>query len=73
MLRVIRNHRRAAKGETSGYEKLATAPVALDIAAIKQKDLAEAAGQAWDEALSMGKEFGFRNAQRSRPSRPSSW
>src|SRR6188768_1072711 len=27
MLRVIRNHRRAAFGETSGYEKLATTPV----------------------------------------------
>src|SRR5476651_2582006 len=27
MLRVIRNHRRAARGETTGYEKLATAPV----------------------------------------------
>ena len=65
MLRVIRNHRRAARGETSGYEKLATAPVALDIPAIKQKDLAEAAARAWDDALSMGKEFGFRNAQTS--------
>ena len=63
MLRVVRNHRRAARGETKGYENLATAPVALDVAAIKQKDLAEAAGRAWDDALSMGKEFGFRNAQ----------
>ena len=63
MLRVIRNHRRAAWGEKSGYEKVATAPVALDIAAIKQKDLAAAAMRAWDDALSMGKDFGFRNAQ----------
>ena len=63
MLRVVRNHRRAAHGETAGYEKLATPPVALDIAAIRQKDLAEAAGRAWDDALAMGKEFGFRNAQ----------
>src|SRR6202012_2359344 len=46
MLRVVRNHRRAAHGEASGYEKLATLPVALDIAAIKQKDLAEAAARA---------------------------
>src|SRR6185312_3230816 len=30
MLRVIRNHRRAAHGETSGYEKLSVLPVALD-------------------------------------------
>ena len=63
MLRVVRNHRRAAHGETSGYEKLATAPVPLDIPAIAQKDLAEAAARAWDNALSMGEEFGFRNAQ----------
>src|SRR6202011_4127373 len=33
MLRVIRNHRRAAYGETTGYEKLATPPVRLDHAA----------------------------------------
>src|SRR5579863_1769191 len=32
MLRVIRNHRRAAHGETQGYEKLAVAPVPLDAA-----------------------------------------
>src|SRR5205823_3114855 len=31
MLRVIRNHRRAAHGEASGYEKLATLPVPLDL------------------------------------------
>ncbi|MGZ5920886.1 MAG: vitamin B12-dependent ribonucleotide reductase, partial [Rhizomicrobium sp.] len=37
MLRVVRNHARAARGETSGYEQLAIAPVALDIAAIAQK------------------------------------
>jgi ribonucleoside-diphosphate reductase alpha chain len=63
MLRVIRNHRRAARGEITGFEKLATAPVALDLGAIRQKDLAEAAARAWDDALAMGKEFGFRNAQ----------
>ncbi len=63
MLRVIRNHRRAAHGETAGYEKLAIAPVALDHAAIKQADLSIAARRAWNDALSMGSEFGFRNAQ----------
>jgi ribonucleoside-diphosphate reductase alpha chain len=30
MLRVIRNHRRAAHGETQGYEGLSVNPVALD-------------------------------------------
>lgn len=63
MLRVIRNHRRAAQGETSGYEKLATPPVALDLKAVPDRALADAAKRAWDDALSMGKEFGFRNAQ----------
>jgi len=63
MLRVIRNHRRAAHGEASGYEKLSTLPVALDLKAVPDKALADAAKRAWDDALSLGKEFGFRNAQ----------
>jgi ribonucleoside-diphosphate reductase alpha chain len=63
MLRVMRNHRRAAYGEDAGYEKLATNPVPLDLAAIRQADLAAAAKRAWDDALSMGQEFGYRNAQ----------
>ncbi len=63
MLRVIRNHRRAAHGEEKGYEKLATLPVPLDLKAIEDKALAEAAKRAWDDALSLGKEHGFRNAQ----------
>jgi ribonucleoside-diphosphate reductase alpha chain len=63
MLRVMRNHRRAAHGEAKGYEKLATNPVPLDLAAIKQADLAHAAKQAWDDALTMGQDFGYRNAQ----------
>ncbi len=65
MLRVIRNHGRAAKGEKAGYERLSTLPVPLDTAAIRQKDLADAAAHAWDDALAKGKEFGFRNAQAS--------
>ncbi|MBV9549753.1 MAG: vitamin B12-dependent ribonucleotide reductase, partial [Alphaproteobacteria bacterium] len=63
MLRVIRNHRRAAHGESSGYEKLSILPVPLDLKAVTDKALADAAKRAWDDALSMGKEFGFRNAQ----------
>ncbi|HSS13930.1 MAG TPA: hypothetical protein VLL04_08550, partial [Rhizomicrobium sp.] len=63
MLRVIRNHRRAAYGETSGYEKLATLPVPLDLKAISDADLAQAAKRAWDDAVNKGKAHGFRNAQ----------
>ncbi|HEX3808512.1 MAG TPA: vitamin B12-dependent ribonucleotide reductase [Rhizomicrobium sp.] len=63
MLRVVRNHRRAAYGETGGYESLSVDPVALDLDAIVQPDLAAAAKRAWDDALAMGDSFGFRNAQ----------
>ncbi|HVV27757.1 MAG TPA: adenosylcobalamin-dependent ribonucleoside-diphosphate reductase, partial [Rhizomicrobium sp.] len=63
MLRVVRNHRRAAHGETSGYEKLSTMPVALDFKAVPDKALADAARRAWDNALDLGKQHGFRNAQ----------
>ncbi|MBN9546349.1 MAG: vitamin B12-dependent ribonucleotide reductase [Alphaproteobacteria bacterium] len=63
MLRVVRNHARAARGESAGYEQLSIAPVPLDVAAIAQADLALAASRAWDDALAMGKDFGFRNAQ----------
>ncbi len=63
MLRVIRNHRRAAHGETAGYEFLNVAPVALDHANIPQADLGDHARAAWDRALKLGEEHGYRNAQ----------
>jgi ribonucleoside-diphosphate reductase alpha chain len=63
MLRVVRNHRRAAYGEARGYESLSTLPVPLDLEAIAQADLARAAKLAWDDALVVGEAVGFRNAQ----------
>ena len=63
MLRVIRNHRRAAHGQSKGYEELSTPPVPLDAAHCPAPGLAAAAAQAWDEALELGAEHGFRNAQ----------
>src|SRR5262249_21339928 len=63
MLRVMRNHRRAAYGRDSGYEQLATAPVPLNENACPQKDLVMAAREAWDSAISLGEAHGFRNAQ----------
>ena len=69
MLRVIRNHRRAAYGETSGYEALNTLPVALDHATLRGKLgengklLSDHARKAWDQALSLGEQHGYRNAQ----------
>ncbi|WP_288588217.1 vitamin B12-dependent ribonucleotide reductase [uncultured Methylobacterium sp.] len=63
MLRVIRNHRRAAHGETEGYEFLNTNPVPLDHAGCPQGELVERAKAAWDRALQLGEEHGYRNAQ----------
>ena len=63
MLRVIRNHRRAAYGERTGYEKVAMPPVRLDHAACPDPDLIEHAKRAWDQALALGEEHGYRNAQ----------
>ncbi|MEJ2117526.1 MAG: adenosylcobalamin-dependent ribonucleoside-diphosphate reductase, partial [Alphaproteobacteria bacterium] len=63
MLRVIRNHRRAAYGEKSCYEQLNTLPVPFDKDVCPHLGLAEAARKAWDDALSLGQRHGFRNAQ----------
>ncbi|MER9117376.1 vitamin B12-dependent ribonucleotide reductase [Mesorhizobium sp. M0954] len=63
MLRVMRNHRRAAYGERDGYEKLAVNPVPLVASDLKQQELAEHAKAAWDRAIELGEEHGYRNAQ----------
>ncbi len=63
MLRVMRNHRRAAYGAAVGYEAVRTAPVALDESSLKDKDLAVAARRAWDLAVTLGEQHGYRNAQ----------
>ena len=63
MLRVIRNHRRAAYGHKDGYEKLAIAPVPLDAASCPDDRLIVAAKRAWDNAIALGQEHGYRNAQ----------
>ena len=63
MLRVIRNHRRAAYGETTGYEAVNVNPVALDHANCPDQSLVALAKSAWDEALALGEKHGYRNAQ----------
>ncbi len=65
MLRVMRNHRRAAYGEAAGYEGLAVAPVPLDHASLKDARLGEHARKAWDLAVKLGEQHGYRNAQTS--------
>ena len=63
VLRVLRNHRRAAWSETAGYEGLHTLPVPLDAAHCPDQPLVEAARAAWDDALAHGR--AARRAQRA--------
>ena len=63
MLRVMRNHRNAAYGNEDGYEGLSIAPVPLDHASLIDAPLSERAKQVWDEALALGEQHGYRNAQ----------
>ena len=63
MLRVMRNHRRAAYGAQEGYDALSTAPVPLDAAACPDPRLAGRAQAAWNRAVALGEVNGFRNAQ----------
>ncbi len=65
MLKVIRNHRRAAYGLDGGYEGLSIGPVPLDADNCPDAALVAAARLAWDRALSLGEANGFRNAQTS--------
>ncbi len=63
MLRVIRNHRRAARGgDSKEYEGLSIVPQPLEWDLVP-KELISASQKGWDKALSLGTEFGFRNAQ----------
>lgn len=74
MLRVIRNHRRAAMGvarDSGEYEDLRIAPVPIDHDLIRDHkvplgnamDLLHHATTAWDDALDLGELYGYRNAQ----------
>lgn len=63
MLRVIRNHRRAAFDvEESEYEKLTVKPIGIK-AEFAPAYLLAAARESWNEALAMGEKYGYRNAQ----------
>ncbi|SFR37704.1 ribonucleoside-diphosphate reductase class II [Yoonia tamlensis] len=63
MLRVIKNHRQAALGKTTGYDKLDVKPVPLDHKNCPDQRLIALAVSAWDEALELGEKHGYRNAQ----------
>ena len=63
MLRVIRNHRRAAyHASASEYEGLTIVPMGID-AKLCPAPLLEAARACWDRALALGEKHGYRNAQ----------
>ena len=63
MLRVIRNHRRAAHGNAVGYEALAVNPVPLDHATCPQADIVAHATKAPGTTRSRSANNGYRNAQ----------
>ena len=74
MLRVIRNHRRAALGasrDSDEYEALRIRPVPIDHSIVQggrvnlanADKMLERAVACWDDALNYGEKFGFRNAQ----------
>ena len=75
MLRVMRNHRRAAQGESQeshqeshqesyeDYEGLSRPPVAFESASCRDQALAAAAQKVWDRVIEKGEKHGFRNAQ----------
>jgi ribonucleoside-diphosphate reductase alpha chain len=63
MLRVIRNHRRAAYNTARDeYEGLSVTPTGIDPKYVTEELLRDAR-RAWDRALELGKRHGFRNAQ----------
>ncbi|WP_319932153.1 adenosylcobalamin-dependent ribonucleoside-diphosphate reductase [Lichenihabitans sp. Uapishka_5] len=69
MLRVIRNHCRAALGLPDGYEQVSVPPVPLaavalaSIPGLNGAAIASRAQALWTEAVEHGTEYGFRNAQ----------
>jgi ribonucleoside-diphosphate reductase alpha chain len=74
MLRVMRNHRRAARGvsrDSAEWESLRIRPVPIDHAIFARKainlanadSLLDRAVGSWDDAVSFGEKFGYRNAQ----------
>jgi ribonucleoside-diphosphate reductase alpha chain len=63
MLRVMRNHRRAAHNAPAAeYEGIETVPIGID-PEFCPDDLLAAARDAWDKALALGEKHGYRNAQ----------
>jgi ribonucleoside-diphosphate reductase alpha chain len=62
MMKVMRNHRAAAYDATDAYEGLEIKPTGIN-AKYCPDYLLKAATRAWDEAVQMGEQYGYRNAQ----------
>ncbi len=62
MMRVMRNHRYAAYNASENYENLEIKPMGID-QALCPEYLLKAACNAWDGALQLGEQHGYRNAQ----------
>jgi ribonucleoside-diphosphate reductase alpha chain len=63
MLRVMRNHRRAAySSPADDYEELSVLPVAINESDANPQ-LLEASRKWWDYAVELGEKHGYRNAQ----------
>ncbi|HNP54143.1 MAG TPA: adenosylcobalamin-dependent ribonucleoside-diphosphate reductase, partial [Ferruginibacter sp.] len=62
MLRVMHNHRAAAYDAMDAYEGLEIKPQGLN-AKYCPDYLLKAATKAWDDAVQLGKKYGYRNAQ----------
>ncbi len=63
MLKVIRNHRRAAyNADRAEYEGLTVKPMGLNARYIPEQ-VSKAAREVWDAAVEMGETYGYRNAQ----------
>lgn len=62
MMRVMRNHRAAAYDAMDAYEQLETKPSGIN-AKYCPDYLLLAATKAWDDAVKLGEQHGYRNAQ----------
>ncbi len=62
MLRVMRNHRAAAYDAADAYVGLSLKPVGIN-SKYCPDTLLKAATKAWDDAVQLGEQFGYRNAQ----------
>jgi len=62
MMRVMRNHRAAAYDAAEAFEGIEIKPVGIN-AKYCPDYLLKAATRAWDDAVQMGEQYGYRNAQ----------